>query len=187
MVDILVVVGLLACAVQAIRAGRLLISALWLAGTSALTALLMYRLGAPEVAVIELSVGAGLVTVLFVFAINIAGEESLAAPPLVPRPLAWLLVVGSVLLLGWLNLSVLGIAIAPRPAPGFADVVWGERRLDVYLQIVLIFTGVLGVLGLMAESHPSAADCAPLKKSGLPGEDVSLPVREEVDIQEKVS
>jgi uncharacterized MnhB-related membrane protein len=71
----IIVVGLLVCAVQAVRVQRLLNSALWLAGASALVALLIYMLGAPEVAVIELSVGAGLVTVLFVFAINIAGEE----------------------------------------------------------------------------------------------------------------
>jgi uncharacterized MnhB-related membrane protein len=93
MVYILIVIGLLGCAIQAVRASRLLISALWLAGASALTALLMYLLGAPEVAVIELSVGAGLVTVLFVFAINIAGEERLDIMPVMPRPLAWLLVV----------------------------------------------------------------------------------------------
>ena len=70
---------------------RLLISALWLAGTSALAALMMYRLGAPEVAVIELSVGAGLVTVLFVFAINIAGEDTPSVRSLVPAPagLGW--------------------------------------------------------------------------------------------------
>src|SRR5512138_2609890 len=91
-VHILVVAGLLVCVLQAVRAQRLLHSALWLAGTSALVALEMYLLGAPEVAVIELSVGAGLVTVLFVFAINIAGEEAMSALPIVPRPLAWVLV-----------------------------------------------------------------------------------------------
>jgi len=57
----------LGCGVQAIRAKRLLAAALWLAGVSAAVATLMYSLGAYEVAVIELSVGAGLVTVLFVF------------------------------------------------------------------------------------------------------------------------
>ena len=83
MFDLLIVAALLACALQAVRGTRLLIAALWLAGASALTALMMFRLGAPEVAVIELSVGAGLVTVLFVFAINIAGEE----PPVPERRL----------------------------------------------------------------------------------------------------
>ena len=53
MFDIVIVAGILVCAVQAIRTERLLVSALWLAGTSALVALFMYQLGAPEVAAIE--------------------------------------------------------------------------------------------------------------------------------------
>jgi uncharacterized MnhB-related membrane protein len=66
-------------AVQAIRVKRLISSALWLAGTSALLSISFYLLGAPTVAAIELSVGAGLVTVLFVFAINIAEPAFVAA------------------------------------------------------------------------------------------------------------
>ena len=83
---VLAAAGALVCAALAISAKRLLVSAIWLAGCSALVALLMYLLGAPEIAVIELSVGAGLVTVLFVFAINIAGDESTALPWLCPNP-----------------------------------------------------------------------------------------------------
>jgi hypothetical protein len=32
--------------------------------------------------------------------------------------------------------------------------VWEARSLDVLLQIVMIFSGVLGLLGLLAESKP---------------------------------
>ena len=94
--QILIIIGMLLCAVMAVRTQRLLVSALWLAGASALVSLWMYILGAPEVAVIELSVGAGLVTVLFVFAINVAGEG--VAPPardLLPRSVSWGLVIAS--------------------------------------------------------------------------------------------
>lgn len=156
MMYILIGIGLLVCAWQAIRSQRLLHSALWLAGASALTALIIYMLGAPEVAVIELSVGAGLVTVLFVFAINIAGEESLPVQPIVPRPLAWFLVVVAVGLLGWLNRDSLIAFVGLTPGDGFTHVLWNDRQLDVYLQMALIFSGVLGVLGLLAEIHPSA-------------------------------
>jgi len=65
--QILIGLGILASAILAIRTKRLLISAIWLAVASALTAVMIYLLGAPQIAVIELSVGAGLVTVLFVF------------------------------------------------------------------------------------------------------------------------
>jgi uncharacterized MnhB-related membrane protein len=157
-IQVLVVAGLLVCAVQAIRAKRLLISALWLAGTSALVALEMYILGAPEVAVIELSVGAGLVTILFVFAINIAGEEVMSALPVVPRPLARLLVLGAVVLLAWMNRDVLGFQMTVAEPMYFKTVLWENRLLDVLLQIALMFAGVLGVLGLMTDTLPAHAE-----------------------------
>lgn len=164
----LIVAALLVCALQAIRSQRLLLSALWLAGTSALVALEMYLLGAPEVAVIELSVGAGLVTVLFVFAINIAGEEVIATLPVVPRPLAQILILVTILLLGWMNLDVLGIRVTVFEPLYFKTVLWENRQLDIFLQLVLIFTGVLGVLGLLAETHPSSSGAAvPGKHAGL--------------------
>jgi uncharacterized MnhB-related membrane protein len=62
------------CGLRAIHAQRLVAAALWLAAVSALNAVVLYEMGAREAAVIELSVGAGLVTVLFVFAIGIAGD-----------------------------------------------------------------------------------------------------------------
>lgn len=154
---ILATVGILICGIQALRAQRQLVSALWLAGTSALAAVLLYLLGAPEVAVIELSVGAGLVTVLFVFAINIAGDEAVVLKSILPKPLSWILVTAAVLLLGWMILPSLNI---PLPAPlsqSFSTSLWVDRKLDVLLQAALIFAGVLGVLGLLAEeqAHPS--------------------------------
>lgn len=157
---ILIGIAMLVCAVQAIRSQRLLHSALWLAGTSALTALIIYLLGAQQVAVIELSVGAGLVTVLFVFAINIAGEESLPVEPIVPRALAWLLVVVTVVLLAWLNRDVLVMVFGLTPGVGFSNALWNNRQLDIYLQIALMFSGVLSVLGLLAEIHPSTQPAA---------------------------
>jgi uncharacterized MnhB-related membrane protein len=146
------------CAIQAIRAEQLLTSALWLAGVSALLSVVFYMMGATTVAVIELSVGAGLVTVLFVFAINIAGEELSFPPPFVPKPLAWVLVIAAVGLLGW---SVLPLPASETLAqePTFTSVLWGERGLDVLVQVVLIFAGVLGLLGLLAETK------APLDQS----------------------
>lgn len=151
---LLITVGMLVCAVQAFRAPRLLITALWLAGTSALTAILMYLLGAPEIAVIELSVGAGLVTVLFVFAINIAGEEPLAPLTVIPRWLSWLLVIVAVVLLGYITLPALNFALPEGIRAPISSTIWKSRSLDVLLQIALIFSGVLGVLGLLSEGKP---------------------------------
>jgi uncharacterized MnhB-related membrane protein len=142
---------MLICAVQAIRAERLLISALWLAGTSALLAIVISLLGAPEVGVVELSVGAGLVTIIFVFAINIAGEETVVVKSLVPRPLAWALLGLFLFLLGWLTVTRLVVPSSIADTLPVLRAIWQERALDTLLQVVLIFCGVLGSLGLLSE------------------------------------
>jgi uncharacterized MnhB-related membrane protein len=152
---VLVAAGILVCAVLAIGSKRLLVSAIWLAVTSALVALMMYLLGAAQLAVIELSVGAGLVTVLFVFAINISGEEPLNLLPVMPKPLAWGLVLIAVGLTVYMIVLGNGFSLSltlPSEAPA---ILWNDRYLDILLQISLIFCGVLGVLGLLSGSKPA--------------------------------
>jgi NADH:ubiquinone oxidoreductase subunit 6 (subunit J) len=151
MLILVLVLVALAFAAQALRARRLLYSALWLAGASATLATVFYQMGAPEVAVIELSVGAGLVTVLFVFAINVAGEEGQLGTPVVPL---W---AGGTLLL--VAAVLIGVLVLPGPVPAaagppdnLAQVLWQARGLDLLVQMVLIFAGVLGLLGLLAEA-----------------------------------
>lgn len=137
-------------ALLAIQTRRLLSSALWLAVASGLLAVVFYIMGAQLVAVFELSIGAGLVTVLFVFAIGIAGEEDTGLRPLVPRSLAVGVTILMFLLLGWFLIPAQS-AQALQPEPSVSIVIWEQRSLDVLLQIVIIFSGVLGLLGLLAE------------------------------------
>jgi uncharacterized MnhB-related membrane protein len=160
-IQTLVLSATLLCALQAIRAPRLLVSALWLAGCSALLALSIGLLWAPEVGVVELSVGAGLVTIIFVFAINVAGEETIGLTSIVPRPVAWGLMGLFLFLLAWLSLPGLVGPALPRDALPFLRALWDERSLDTVLQVALIFSGVLGSIGLLAErkeaGHESGA------------------------------
>jgi NADH:ubiquinone oxidoreductase subunit 6 (subunit J) len=149
---VLLVIGLLFCAIQAIRAARLLTAALWLAGVSAFLAIFLFAIGAPEISVIELSVGTGLVTVLLVFAISLTGESDAGAPAPVPRPLAWGLTILLLLTLGWLTVPWL----MPRPPArqySFASVLWQQRGLDVLVQVMLIFTGALGILHVLSDAR----------------------------------
>jgi len=142
-------------AVSAIRARRLLASAVWLAGVSALVSIALYLYGAPQVAVIELSVGAGLVTVLFVFAISISGDETIDSHPLIPWPVWVGMSVLFVFLLGWYLLPASVNPLAAKTSTGsLSELLWQSRGLDVLVQVVLIFSGVLGLLGLLAEARP---------------------------------
>ena len=157
-IQTIVLCATLICALQAIRATRLLVSALWLAGCSALLALSIALLGAPEVGVVELSVGAGLVTILFVFAISVAGEETVGLTSVVPRPIAWVLMGVFAVLLAWLILPRLVVPALPGDSLPFLRALWVERSLDTVLQVALIFSGVLGSLGLLAERHGSGPE-----------------------------
>lgn len=173
MLDLLIVIAALVCAFEVMRARRLMLSTLWLACTSAIVAILLFRLGAAEVAVMELSVGAGLVTVLFVFAFSIVGESTEDLPSIVPRPLIWALVLLPAVLLGFYLLPVTGREAAD-PAQTFSAVLWEQRGLDVLAQVVLIFSGVMGLLGLLAESRQPVAGREPIpnrpEPAPLPGE-----------------
>lgn len=151
---IIILIGILVCAFQAIRSERLLVAALWLAGTSALVAIMMYLLGAYQIAVIELSVGAGLVTVLFVFAINIAGEAPIPALSVIPKPIAWTSVIVAVGLLGWQILPLFDLPLGSLQGAGFQEMLWSGRKMDLYLQTVLIFAGVVSMIALLSEENP---------------------------------
>ena len=161
--------GMVVGAFQAIRALRLITAALWLAAVSVQLAVMLYLLGAPEVAVIELSVGAGLVTVLFVFAISVAGELTEDLPTIIPRPLAWSLVLFVIVLLALFLLPTAEPA-PPLAEASFAEVMWQQRAVDVWLQIALIFAGVLGMLGLLtAETIPAKKTAvSPQPKAPMP-------------------
>jgi hypothetical protein len=77
----------------------------------------------------------------------------------VPRPLAIALVVVAALALAWMALSQFSVG-APAAASNEAlsEQLWQQRGLDVLVQIVLIFGGVLGVLGLLADAKPRHVD-----------------------------
>ena len=137
------------CALLAVRAPRLTGSALWLAGSSALLALTLYLLDAPYAAVIELSVGAGLVAVLFVLAVT-SHAERLTRRPVIPYWLAIGLALLCAGLVGWYLLPNVWLATAAPPEPAtFGQVFWQDRALDVVGQMTLLFVAALGVVVLL--------------------------------------
>lgn len=151
---ILLGLGSAFCAYRAMISKHLLPSTLYLAGVSALVTVTLYLLGAYEVAVIELSVGAGLVTVLLVYVLSVIGEDVFDPTSIIPKPLAFLLVAGIGGLVIWMAYP---LTIRPNTNGEvlLAEVLWKQRALDVWVQVALIFSGVMGVLGLLSEkAHP---------------------------------
>ncbi|MCP5099554.1 MAG: DUF4040 domain-containing protein [Chloroflexi bacterium] len=157
MINIVLVLFTLFCAFQAVRSHQLISAALWLAGVSAIVAGLLYRLGAHDVAVIELSVGAGLVTILFVFAISVAGADVKVRQPVVPRLLSIGLLTIVAVLFAWLLFPMAEMGDAQLGVGNsFAITLWEVRGLDVLLQIGLMFGAVMCILGLIGETKAAA-------------------------------
>jgi uncharacterized MnhB-related membrane protein len=149
----LFLLGAIFFAYRAIVSKKILSAAIYLACISALISAVLYLLGAAQVAVMELSVGAGLVTVLLVYAVSVVGDDALDPPSVVPKPLAFGLVGLVMILLGWMAFPAVP-AYFERGSMTLAISLWESRVLDVWIQIVLIFSGVMGVLGLLSEKTP---------------------------------
>lgn len=138
------------CAIRAARAVRLLHSALWLAGVSAAVTIMLYLIGAYMMAVIELSLSVGLITILLVFAISMVGADSPDTP--VSHQINLPLLAALLFLLLSLTLPQLPPQL-PANEGSFSETFWQQREADVLAQISLIFAGVLGILGLLTEER----------------------------------
>ncbi len=149
----LFLVGAIFFAYRAIVAKRILPATIYLACISALVSSVIYLLGAVQVAVMELSVGAGLVTVLLVYAVSVVGDDAMDPPSVVPKPLAFAFVGAITILLGWMAYPAIPVYFKTGSL-SLAVSLWQSRVLDVWIQIALIFSGVMGVLGLLSEKKP---------------------------------
>jgi uncharacterized MnhB-related membrane protein len=170
------------CAYRAMISKHLLPSTLYLACVSALTTVTLYLLGAYEVAVIELSVGAGLVTVLLVYALSVVGDDVFDPTSIIPKPLAFLLVAGIGGLVVWMAYP---IVIRPNVYGDvlLAHVLWEHRALDVWVQVALIFSGVMGVLGLLSEKvHPQGQETPHIHEVQAIGEDHGIAIQIEQEL-----
>jgi hypothetical protein len=112
-------------------------------------ALILFLLGATTMAVIELSLSVGLITILLVFAISMVGADSPDQPA--KHRLNVPLVAAMLLLVTGLTVPHFA-AQGPADDTSFSETFWQHRDADIIVQIALIFAGVLGVLGILADS-----------------------------------
>jgi len=154
--DIVTLVLMVACALWAVMAPNLMKAAIGLAATSAILAIIMFRLNAPLAAVFELSVCAGLITVVFISVI------SLTRPPVetgdkrvkILRRFAFLpiVVLIAAVVFGMLNYKPdFSSLLAQPPEENMRLVLWGQRQLDLFGQVVVLLAGIFGVVVLFKE------------------------------------
>lgn len=154
--DIVILVLMVASALWTAMAANLLKSAIGLAVTSMILAIIMFRFHAPLAAVFELSVCAGLITVVFVSVISLT-QPSLASDDAKRKSPLRYLVLPLVVLITGVALAMMASKpelISSLAQPQEADVrnvLWGQRSLDLFGQVVVLLVGVFGVVVLFKQ------------------------------------
>jgi NADH:ubiquinone oxidoreductase subunit 6 (subunit J) len=144
-------IGVVLFSVLAIALRDLLKSAISLAVASLLLGIVFFKMNAPYAGVFEISVVAGLITVLFILTIALtkAGDEVGES-----RLVNWvfpLVFVAFVAVDALVMKSLLGKvpALAAAAESGtFGEVLWKGRTFDLVGQIAVILAGVFAVLAL---------------------------------------
>jgi NADH-quinone oxidoreductase subunit J len=146
LLTVLVVLSILAIVLK-----DLLRSAIALALASLVLGIIFFRMGAPYAGVFEISVVAGLITVLFILTIALtkSGDEvreSRLANVVFPVAFVIFLVIDALVMKGLMGKIP---ALAQGAEAGtFGEVLWKGRTLDLVGQIAVILAGVFAVLAL---------------------------------------
>jgi NADH-quinone oxidoreductase subunit J len=129
----------------------LLYVAVSLAIVSVLLALVLFQYGANIAGVFELSVCAGLITVLFVATVSLTKDSDQKGETRIPVyfiPLFVLIFIGlDVFIIRWLAGSIVAPITNPHPL-NFQQSFWLFRSADILGQVTLILAGVFGILTL---------------------------------------
>ena len=155
--DIVLVTALVVAALATVMTARLLASAIGLAVTSAVLAVIMFRLDSSIAAVFELSVCAGLIPVIFISVIGLT--DRLSREAVVERRKErfkrfWLLpviVVVAAVALSQVSLP-LSLPTLPDEAGDVRQILWNVRHVDLIGQIVILLGAAFGVAILLKES-----------------------------------
>ena len=158
---IILLAGLVVSAAICVALNDLLKMAIALAATSGLLAIIMFVLGAPLAAVFELSVCAGLITVVFISAINmtrVSSKEELEEKQKARNkrflllPVLIIVLIAGMLVFLWPQIDSLLPTIAAGSGESVKDILWNKRQVDLLGQIAIILAGVYGVIIFFKES-----------------------------------
>jgi NADH-quinone oxidoreductase subunit J len=128
-----------------------LLSVLSLATVSALLGIAFFQLGAPVAGVFELSVGAGLITVLVILTISFIQSKK---EKVVSNKTFWALVsLSSAVFLAFLFIIFSSANKSPGVAPvawnKVGEVLWKTRAFDLIPQVLVILAAAFGILALL--------------------------------------
>jgi len=147
----ILLIGLVFFSVLAVLARDLIKAAISLAVASLFLGLVFFGLGASYAGVFEISVVAGLITVLFILTIALTktgGDVREAKLVNIVFPLFFLAFLGIDALVMRSLLRKIPVLDAPPESGSFGQVLWQQRTFDLIGQIAIILAGVFAVLAL---------------------------------------
>ncbi|MFH0807551.1 MAG: NADH-quinone oxidoreductase subunit J [Elusimicrobiota bacterium] len=151
--NIYILAGLVIFSIFAVFTKDLLKAAISLAVASIFLAIMFFRMGAAYAGVFEVSVVAGLITVLFITVIALTKEDSQVQEnrwPLIVFPvLIILFVLGDMMIIRKFIGDATPYIPAMTKAENFGDTFWTKRTYDILGQVGVIFAGVFGVFALL--------------------------------------
>ncbi|MFA4990129.1 MAG: NADH-quinone oxidoreductase subunit J [Candidatus Omnitrophota bacterium] len=160
--DLIILILLVLTALWTVMTRSLLRASLGLALASAILTLIMFNMGASLAAVLELSVCAGLIPVLFISVISLTQPLTFkeALEHMHSRMARFWVLPLIVIILGVILVLISVKFKAPLPAAQTPDsarfVLWHLRQFDLLGQIIILFGGVFGVVVLFKERKKSA-------------------------------
>jgi NADH-quinone oxidoreductase subunit J len=149
--QILLLSGLLLFSILAVLAKDLIKSAIGLALASLFLGIIFFRMGAPYAGVFEISVVAGLITVLFMLTISLTKpggdvRESKTVRLVFP---VFFVIVGLIDIFVMKGLlPKLQVLQTGAETGTFSEVLWKQRTFDLVGQLAVILAGVFAVLAL---------------------------------------
>lgn len=150
---------LIISALMVIFSTRLLMSAISLAVTSIIVTLLMFKLNSPLAAVFELSICAGLITVIFITTISFVKpvtEEELiiTLKKRLKKYIALPVILVIVGLVTSFLLKPMVLALPPvLQETNVANTLWNLRQVDILGQAIILLVGVFGIVVLFREGQ----------------------------------
>lgn len=155
--DTTILTALLLASLWTVMTRSILRSAIGLALTSVILTIIMFRLNSPLAAVFELSVCAGLISVLFVSTISITQpytteeilkrmKEMFARFKFLP-----LIIIVSAIILTFVNIKPAINLPRPEIEKDARVMLWNLRNLDLLGQVLILLSGVFGIVILFKE------------------------------------
>jgi NADH-quinone oxidoreductase subunit J len=157
MLDKLLLIALVFATLWTVMTRSLLKAALGLALTSALVAIMLFKLDSPLAGVFELSVCAGLITAVFISAISLMRpfthkETVELSKRRIKKYWPLPIIIAAVIVMFSRAVVPTNIRVVQEAMePTVQNILWGSRSLDLFGQIVLVLAGIFGTVILFRE------------------------------------